>query len=360
MNKIFLIILVLSFLTVSIFANGQQESTTEPESNTSTTEETIADSDSDDEHIGTIAAKNSYYVIEDSATFEELDSVEFKMLINLEDYSPELLWDLMKEAAAETGVTIEEEDEPMKRKYRDVQYIDSEFGMVSNLGYVLRYRQKWDEFVAPGSAENEHDSKFDVTIKFRDSDLAKALDIPLSVGAEFEDIEKKPEMEADISPFGIKYSWAIKVKPKLKDFGEFSDLFEPSLSSYARLYPDLLNIGLSADTVIGPVGDLTVLEEKVEPAIMTLSCGAPMEVAFSVFFMNGEELVSEASFDFDVEYETVDADGNEVEKKMTFEDFKEAEAFYKAILIKYDNKLNFGWSKTKYVYDTLFLDATEE
>jgi len=354
MKKLFLMILIGFSLTAYIAAEGQQDEPVEADTNV----EVKAEDES--EHIGTIAAENSYYVINDSETFDTLDSVEFKMLINMDDYSPEQLWDLMKEAAAETGVVIEEEDEPMKRKYRDVQYIDSEFGMVSNFGYVLRYRQKWDEFTALGSADNEHDSKYDITIKFRDSDLAKSLSIPLSVGAEFDDIKKKPEMEADISPFGIKYSWAIKVKPKLKDFGEFSDLFEPTLESYARLYPNLLNIGLPADLVIEPVGGLTILEEKVEPAIMKLSCGAPMEVAFSMFFMNGEELVSEASYDFDTVYDVIDADGNEVEKEMTFEDFKQAEAFYKAVLIKYDNKLNFGWSKTKFVYDTLFPEATEE
>jgi hypothetical protein len=312
------------------------------------------------ENIGKIAAENNYYILPDTATVEALDSTEYKMLINLADYSPELLWELMKEAAAETGVTIHEEDEPMKRKYREVQYIDNEFGMMSNFGYVLRYRQKFEDFVALGSSDNVHDSKYDVTIKFRDSDLQKSLSIPLSVGEKFADIEKGPEMEADISPFGIKYSWAIKVKPKVKDWGEFSDLFDSSIESYSELYPALLDIGLPADTVINPVGGLTILEEKVEPAIMVLSCGAEMEVAFSKFFMDGVELVSEASFDFDTEYEVKDADGNEVEKKMTLEDFKQTEAFYKAILVRYNERLNFGWSKTKFVYDTLFPDATVE
>lgn len=360
MKKILSIILVISFLAVSVVAEGQQEAATGAD--VSATNETGAEveEDNDGDHIGRIAAENKYYIIDEPGTIESLDSAEYKMLINLEDYSPETLWALMKEAAAETGVTIEESDEPMKRNYRDVQYIDSEYGMVSNFGYVLRYRQKWDEYVAPGSTANEHDDKYDITIKFRDSDLSKSLAVSLSVGDEFADIGKKPEMEADISPFGIKYSWAIKVKPKLKDFGEFSDLFESSISSYARLYPDLLEIGLPSDTVIEPVGGLTILEEKVEPAMMTLSCGAEMEVAFSMFFMDGKELVCEASFDFDTEYEVTEADGNTVEKKLTLEDFKQAEAFYKVILTKYDNKLNFGWSKTKFVYDKLFPDAAME
>lgn len=312
-----------------------------------------------EESRGSVHAQNSYFVIDDAAVVEKLDSVEFKMLINLEDYSPEELWSLMKEAAAETGVVIEEEDEPMKRKYRNIQYMDNEYGMMNNFGYVLRYRQKYDEFIAAGSADNVMDSKYDITVKFRDSDMEKSLSVPLSVGAEFESIEKSPELEADISPYGIKYSWAIKVKPKVKDFGEFADLFEPSLSSYARLYPNLTEIGLPADTVINPVGGLTILEEKIEPAIMKLSCGAEMEVAFSSFFMDGEVLVAEASYDFDTVYEIKDADGNDVERKLTLEEFKQAEDFYKAVLNKYDERLNFGWSKTKFVYDTLFPDVED-
>ena len=150
------------------------------------------------------------------------------------------------------------------------------------------------------------DDKFDITIKFRDADLYKSLSIPLSVGPAFEDISKNPEMEADISPYGIKYSWAIKVKPKVEDYGLFADLFEPSLESYAALYPHLLDIGLPADTVVEPVGGLTVLEEKIEPAILVLDCGAEMEVAFSTFFIKGEALVAEVSYDFDTEYKVKD------------------------------------------------------
>lgn len=353
MRKLFVL-----FLTALIFTACT--SVPETQDSVAVVSEEVEEKADEADNRGKIAASNSYYVIDDSETIESLDSAEYKMLINLDDYNPELLWELMKEAAAETGVTIEEEDDPMKRKFRRIRYMDSEFGMMNNFGYVLRFRQKFEEYVALGSSDNVNDDKYDVTIKFRDSDLQKSLSIPLSVGDEFEEIEKKPEMEADISPYGIKYSWAIKVKPKVKDFGEFDDLFEPSLESYARLYPDLLDIGLPAETVIEPVGGLTILEEKIEPAILVLSCGAEMEVAFSKFFMDGKELVAEASFDFDTEYEIKDEDGDEVEKTMTLEDFKQTEAFYKSILEKYNDRIDFGWSKTKFVYDTLFPEVAEE
>ena len=185
--------------------------------------------------------------------------------------------------------------------------------MVNNFGYTLRYRQKYDEFAGIGSADNVMDSKYDITIKFRDPDLEKSLSTSLSVGAEFDSIAKKPEMEADISPYGIIYTNSIKVKPKVKDFGPFADLFEPTLESYATLYPELPGLTLPADSTIAPVAGLTILEEKVEPGILVLEGGAEMEVAFSVFYMNGEALVSEISFDFDTEYDVKDDAGNKTE-----------------------------------------------
>ena len=312
------------------------------------------------ESRGSIHAQNKYFVIDDAAVAEKLDSVEYKMLINLEDYSPELLWELMKEAAVETGVEIQESDEPMKRNYRRVEYLDSEYGMLKNFGYILRFRHAYDEYEGVDSPANEDDSKYDITIKFRDGDIEKSYNTPLSVGSAFAAIETSPELEADISPYGIKYSRAIKVKPKVKDFGPFADLFEPTLASYATLFPNLLDVGLPVDTVISRVGGLTILEEKVEPAVLVLDCGVEMEVAFSQFYMDGEVLVAEASFDFGTVYETRDAAGNEVEVKMTVEDLRQTEAFYKAILERYDERLNFGWSKTTFVYDTLFPDVGAE
>ncbi|MCK5152872.1 MAG: membrane lipoprotein lipid attachment site-containing protein [Spirochaetales bacterium] len=343
MKKLFLILLAIAVLAACATAPEQ----------TDTAEEAVVVEETASESSESIHAKNSYFVINDPSVVEKLDSVEYKMLINLEDYEPEVLWALMIEAATENNVKVEEEDNPMKRRYRNVEYIDSEYGMLNNFGYILRHRHKFDEFVAIGSSDNVMDDKFDITIKFRDADLAKSLSIPLSVGSAFDDISKNPEMEADISPYGIKYSWAIKVKPKVKDYVSFADMFDPSLDSYAALYPHLLDIGLPADTIVEPVGGLTVLEEKIEPAILVLDCGAEMEVAFSTFFIDGEALVAEVSYDFDTEYKVKDSEGNKIEKKMTLEDLKQAESFYKSILEKYNERLNFGWSKTNFVFDSL-------
>ncbi len=297
--------------------------------------------------------KESYYVLTDPAVVEALDSAEYKMLINLETYlsdgAIQEMWDMMKDSAAETGILVEEEDDPMRSKFRNIQYLDTEFGMINSFGYTLRYRQKYDDFTGIGSAGNVMDSKYDITIKFRDADLEKSLSMPLSVGSEFDSIAKKPEMEADISPYGMIFTNSIKVKPKVEDFGPFVDLFEPTLESYAALYPELLGLPLPAGSSITPVAGLTILEEKVEPAILVLDCGAEMEVAFSVFYMNGEALVSEISFDFDTEYES--------DKKMSLEDFRQVETFYTSLLGKYSDRLDFGWSKTKFVYDILFPNA---
>ena len=319
----------------------------------STTAENGKKEMSKEENRGSIHAKNSYFVIDDPAVYDKLDTAEYKMLINLEDYEPELLWSLMKEAAEENNIEVEESEDPMEIGYRKVLYLDSEYGMLHNLGYTLRHRHPYDKFVTYNSQDNIPDSKYDITLKFRDADIKKVDSTPITMGPKFEKYKKDSEIEADISPYGIKFSKSIKIKPKVKDLGQFADLFEPKLGSYAELYPELLDIGLPADTAINPVGGITVIEEKIEPAVLTLSCGAEMEVAFSTFFINGDALVSEASYDFDLDYKIKDSDGNKVKKRLTLEEFKQAENFYKSVLNKYDEKLNFGWSKTNYVFDSL-------
>ncbi len=73
--------------------------------------------------------KESYYILTDPAVVEALDSAEYKMLINLEaflsDGAIQEMWDMMKDSAADTGIMVEEEDDPMKSKYRDIQYLDT-------------------------------------------------------------------------------------------------------------------------------------------------------------------------------------------------------------------------------------------
>jgi hypothetical protein len=157
MKNLFLILLTITFLASCATAPEQAKT----EEDVVVVEETVS------ENNGSIHAKNSYFVIDDPAVVEQLDSVEYKMLINLEDYEPDVLWTLLKEAAAENSVEVEEEDDPLKPGYRNVEYIDSEYGMLNNFGYVLRHRQKFDEFVALDSPDNVMDDKFDITIKFR-------------------------------------------------------------------------------------------------------------------------------------------------------------------------------------------------
>ena len=310
------------------------------------------------EHSG--SRENSSYIIDQKSTIEILNSAEYKILINHKDYSPELLWALMTDGADETGIAIQKKDEPMKRDYYSVQYLDSEDGGLFNLGYVLRYRQGWDKFTALGSSDNEQSRKYDITFKFRDSDLNRVLSLPVSMAREPEGREATSELQADISPYGVYYSRSIKVKLKEKDFGKFSSLFESTVSSYAELFPHLLNIGLLPQTAINPVGGLTIIEERVKPGTLVLSCGVELEVVFTRFLLNGEELVAEASFSFTTEYEMRDENGNKVRNKMSLEDFKEVEGFFRTILNSYGEKVNSRWSKTNSVYEAYFPQNGEE
>ncbi|MCK5675141.1 MAG: hypothetical protein KAH95_17305 [Spirochaetales bacterium] len=289
---------------------------------------------------------------------ENLDSAEYKIIINLEDYDPALLWEIMREAADKEDIRFEQTDDPMEPGYRQIQYIDSDSAEIyRGKGYVVRYRQKFDDYFGTENPLNELDEKYDITLKYGHNDFSVSEAIPMFVGERFIDLnvgfeKDEAEIEADISPAGIKYTKSLKVKEKVEEYGaEFADLFEPTIESYATLYPQLLEIGLDSDiNPIGPIGGKTLLETKIEPGVLLLKNGLEMEVALSLFQLDGEDLAAEVSFDFDTEYEN--KDGADV--KMTAEDFAEIEEFYRTLLLRYNHRIGSGSSKTALTYAAVF------
>jgi hypothetical protein len=294
--------------------------------------------------------KQALYQVGEPAVLEKLDSVEYKILINpalLEDESGfRAIWDILTKTATQQGIAVETEEKPFKLGYRNIQYLDTGNLELREKGYSLRYRQKYKSFSGFGNGDNKLGNKYDVTLKYRNSDKAISLATPLSVGNKrFAKESKKPELEADITPGGIIFSNAIKLKLKEDKQGTFAELFDYSISKkkgYATMFPELEELNMVGKAII-PVADTTIVEAKAEPGKLVFKTGSTPEVAISLFNnTEGEKIVGEVSFDFDI-----------VGKKhtVTFEELKQIEAYYTALIENLGDKISAGTTKTAYVYN---------
>ncbi|MEN8200514.1 MAG: hypothetical protein ABFR63_10635, partial [Thermodesulfobacteriota bacterium] len=287
---------------------------------------------------GPVAAS---YQLESDDVLVDLTSVEYKVLIN-----PELLkdkagyqgiWDLLIDTASQQGISVKSE-EKLKIKHRNIQYLDTGNLELRKHGYTLRYRQKYKDFAGFGDDANKLGEKYDVTLKYRSGDKAKALDSGIAVDSNrFKG--KKPELEADITPKGIIYSHAAKVKLKEGKKGSFAKLFDYSVKGakgYATMYPLLAELDLNGNYIV-PVADITVVEAKMEPGFLLFKEGVEPEVAISKFYdAEGQPFVGEVSFDFDIEGD---------KHTVTFAELKQIEAYYTALLTNLGDKVYEGTTK---------------
>jgi len=294
-------------------------------------------------------SKQALYQFEEPGAVENLDSVEYKILLDpvllQEESGYRAIWDILKKTAAQQGVTVETEDEPLKLGYRSIQYLDTGNLELREKGYTLRYRQKFKRYSGVGMSDNKLGKKYDVTLKYRNKDKAASLATPISVGNErFIKESKKPELEADVTPGGTIFSRAIKLKLKEDKHGTFADLFDYSVTGkkgYATMFPELAELNMVGKAII-PVADITIIEAKAEPGKLVFMNNVKPEVAISLFNNSeGGSIVGEVSFDFDI------AGKNHT---VTFEELKQIEAYYTALLNNLGERVFEGTTKTAYVY----------
>jgi len=293
--------------------------------------------------------KQVLYQFSEPGLLKNLDSVEYKILLIpalLKDESGfRAIWDVLNKTAVQQGIAVEMEDKPFKLSYRNIQYLDTENLELRGRGYTLRYRQKYKKFTGFGNAGSKLGTKYDVTLKYRDSDKAASLASQISVGNQrFAEETKKPELEADVTAGGIIFSHAIKLKLKENRHGTFADLFDSSISGkkgYATMFPELAKLNMLGKAIT-PVADATIVEAKSEPGKLVFMNNIKPEVAISIFNnTEGEKIVGEVSFDFDIAGK---------KHTVTFEELKQIEAYYTALRENLGEKISTGTTKTAYVY----------
>ena len=208
-----------------------------------------------------------------SPKLEDVGGREYKSLFDpakvgaTPDDGFKTIWTKVKAAAEKNGFTVQEKDKkPLKIEYSTKEYFDTSDQALYKKGYIVRITQKFKE----GNPE----PTVAVTVKAVVEDAVQALAVPLAiVGGE------KPKTEAEenvgMGPGGELRGYVEKGST----FSVAPDaLGARTLGDFAKFMPELLKLGLPADTKLTGT---KAWSYRVRPGAVVLPgtepCGVSME-----------------------------------------------------------------------------------
>jgi archaellum component FlaG (FlaF/FlaG flagellin family) len=107
------------------------------------------------------------------------------------------------------------------------------------------------------------------------------------------------------------------------------------------MFPVLAELNMTGKAIV-PVAGVTIVEAKAEPGKLVFVNNIKTQVAFSRFINSeGVSIAAEVSFDFDIAGET---------HSVTFEELKQIETYYTALVKNLGKSVLEGTTKTAYVY----------
>ncbi len=228
-------------------------------------------------------------------------SQEYKLVIKPEQFSePDKAfaryWEITKKVARESGLEIDENKHPMRKKTATLQYLDDASFSLDARGYILRVTQ----------AEKRGSLADNVTImlKYRSTDPAMIRP---------DTVEASPLHKVDIDyqddVIGFVGSEPgknlVEHSPEAKFKGVPLDASRITLGDYAALFPTLGKLGLDGATKLVPVGGV-LRSVSVEPGdvVFRSERGEAIDAEVGLTFWSstdGKGLVGEISYSVDLE-----------------------------------------------------------
>ena len=206
---------------------------------------------------GAQAASQQYLFEKNKAQFKDIDKVEsrsYKFLAKLPEgkdakgVTNDLLAQV-KKAAADNGFAFKERKKGEEWRFSEKWYYDTPNRDLYKKGYVIRENYRFPE----GEGPNPDD--FVLTVKeMSPSDFNRLVNSKLGPVPGSESLVKFEE-NISLNDEGILQSYfesAIGSKVKKEDLGQ------RTLGDYAKLYPDLGNLGIPVDTKLIPVKGYSV------------------------------------------------------------------------------------------------------
>lgn len=194
------------------------------------------------------------------AIYESLHYREFKILLKAEDFDPNDLeaeihdyWKLARRVAGQLLINVRRSKRETEPQYRDVSFLDTPKFDLYRKGYMLRVRRPY-EGAEPGKS-------FELTLKFRGPDVARAEGIDLSAGEGYSGRTKFKEelllVSAQLGGMRSIFSHTCQIKGVTRPIGR-------SLGDFTKIFPHLGTLGLRAGTTIAPAAPTAVQEVLYE------------------------------------------------------------------------------------------------
>lgn len=231
---------------------------------------------------------------------EAVNGREFKHLINPAKLkaAPELafrdLWLRIREAAAKQGFEVtEKEKKPLKMDISTKEYLDTPDQALWRKGYLIRITTKYVAGIPDASGK--------VTVKAIHEDARQTLAVPLKVVG----VKAEEECQDNVG-MGPGGQLAGYIEKGTSFTLELKELGARTLGDFARFIPELLNLGLPADTKLVSTKAYSL---RVRPGYVVLPGTEPCGISMEAW--SDKEGGVPYLYDFSFGYEDVECYGNE-------------------------------------------------
>jgi hypothetical protein len=208
-----------------------------------------------------------------SPKLTDVDGREYKILFDPAKTSPDMaaafndLWGKIKAAAAKQGLKVTEKDkDPLAIEFSTKEYFDTKDQALWSKGYLIRITTRYKDGKPAGTVA--------VTVKSVLEDAEKTLAVPLAVVG-VDKFKTEAEENVGFGPDGTLRGYVEKgstFSVPLAALGKFT------LGDFARYMPELLKLGLAADTALVST---KAYSYRVRPGAVVLPgtapCGISME-----------------------------------------------------------------------------------
>lgn len=245
----------------------------------------------------TIIEKETPEIVEPIAKYF-LNSSEYKLLLNPEnfgDYQQGFAhyWDIIKTVAAEQGVEILENEEPLKLGHKEVSFFDTENHDLRKNSFLLRQKVKYkDDHKKPG---------FEYGLKFRQENPEKTLALDLSMAEGYVPKFDRIELESDVVYYSIKND-SLDVTYAVSNSIQLEEQPQMTIAEFTKIYPILADLGIDPEAELGLVAGIAADEWMVKPGKLDFGAGLHGRMDMTVWFLETEAgvmSIPEFSFDHD-------------------------------------------------------------
>lgn len=261
--------------------------------------------------------------------------LEYKLLLKgarfITPVAYKLCFDEIAKIAKHLGVKIKLNPEPFQRRVRRILFYDTKDFDLYRHRYILRKRT----FYQDGWPDSSHE----LTLKFRDSDLAKAASVDVRPSL---DVEHRIKFKEELLPHrthlgGIRSLYSHNCVVRSQDV-----VLTQAAKDVVEVFPTLASLPIPGSARIALVNNVAVDEIQVDIGALHFHHGHAAKFSISVWRDRATEESLVGEFSYQAKFKRLD----HIHKKAR----ELSETFFKAVQTEAANWIELGTTKTAIVY----------